>query len=93
MNIILITGASSGIGKEFALQMDEQFPNIDEFWLVARDYKKLSALSRTLKHKCRIFSCDITRDDSLDLIEDTLIYHNATEALIKQLLSDAKIEI
>ena len=33
MNVIVITGASSGIGREFALQMDPFFTNIDEFWL------------------------------------------------------------
>ena len=82
MNIILITGASSGIGKEFALQMDEHFSNIDEFWLVARDYERLTALSNTLKHKCRIFACDITQDNSLDLIEDTLIIKNATVRML-----------
>ena len=30
MNIAIITGASSGIGKEFARQMDSIFSNIDE---------------------------------------------------------------
>ncbi len=35
MNIVIITGASSGIGREFALQMDGHFNSIDEFWLVA----------------------------------------------------------
>ena len=36
MNIILITGASSGMGVEFALQLDNVFQNIDEIWLVAQ---------------------------------------------------------
>lgn len=82
MNIILITGASSGIGREFALQMDAYFPNIDEFWLVARDYDKLTSLSRNLKHKCRIFASDITKGENLDLIEDTLIIKNATVRML-----------
>lgn len=30
MNIIIITGASSGMGVEFALQLDEIFGSIDE---------------------------------------------------------------
>ena len=31
MNIVIITGASSGMGMEFARQMDAHFSNIDEF--------------------------------------------------------------
>ena len=30
MNIIMITGASSGMGLEFALQLDNVFDSIDE---------------------------------------------------------------
>ncbi len=36
MNIIIITGASSGMGLEFALQLDAIFDTIDEIWLIAR---------------------------------------------------------
>ena len=36
MNIIMITGASSGMGLEFALQLDNVFDSIDEIWLIAR---------------------------------------------------------
>ena len=48
MKIVIITGASSGIGKEFARQMDRYFTNIDEFWLVARRENKLEELSKHL---------------------------------------------
>lgn len=41
MNIILITGASSGMGVEFALQLDNVFHNIDEIWLIARRKKEM----------------------------------------------------
>ena len=39
MNIIIITGASSGMGLEFALQLDAIFDTIDEIWLIARRKK------------------------------------------------------
>lgn len=67
MNIILITGASSGIGKEFALQLDASFANIDEFWLVARNCKKLEDTARVIHHKTRLFPMDIT--DKYNLLE------------------------
>ena len=36
MKIALITGASSGLGKEFAIQIAKKFDYIDEIWLIAR---------------------------------------------------------
>ena len=37
MNIAIITGASSGLGREFALQLcHNSAAEIDEIWLLAR---------------------------------------------------------
>ena len=70
MKIALITGASSGIGMEFAKQMDEKFTNIDEFWLVARSEDKLRKLEESLLHKCRVFPMDVTDSKKLKELED-----------------------
>ena len=32
----VITGASSGLGKEYVNAIISQFPTVDAFWLVAR---------------------------------------------------------
>ncbi|MCM1568247.1 MAG: SDR family NAD(P)-dependent oxidoreductase [Roseburia sp.] len=72
MKIIMITGASSGIGREFALQMDDSFTNIEEFWLVARRKEKLQELAGQLKHRVRIFDMDMTREDRLDWLEENV---------------------
>ena len=72
MNIIMITGASSGIGMEFALQMDNHFDNIDELWLVARNRSRLEELAKVLQHKARIFSMDITKKENLDMLESVV---------------------
>lgn len=82
MNIVIITGASSGIGKEFALKMDSHFDSIDEFWLVARDRAKLRELAKALRHKTRIFAIDITSAPNLDVLEDTVIARNATVRML-----------
>lgn len=72
MNVIVITGASSGIGREFALQMDRYFTNIDEFWLISRDRQKLIETAAYMQHKTRILAMDITKDAQLERLEDTL---------------------
>lgn len=82
MNVIVITGASSGIGLEFALQMDNYFTNIDEFWLISRNREKLQEVSMLLKHKTRILAMDITKDAQLERLEDTLRDKNAVVRML-----------
>lgn len=77
MNIVIITGASSGIGREFARRMDLSFDNIDEFWLVARSKDKLEELAGTMRHDCRIWDIDLTDDTQLDKLESAVQKHNA----------------
>ncbi len=77
MNIAIITGASSGIGMEFALQMDSYFVTIDEFWLIARNREHLEEVARVLDHKTRIIAMDITDDKKQDVLEDLLVEKNA----------------
>ncbi len=86
MNIIVITGASSGIGREFALQMDAHFSNIDEFWLIARSEDKLKETAAQLKHTSRVIPIDVTDSEKLDELEDMLIEKNA---LIRILINGA----
>lgn len=71
-NVILITGASSGIGREFAAQMDLRFGNIDEFWLVARSKSKLEETAAQLAHRTRLFPMDLTDKRALEELENAL---------------------
>lgn len=86
MNIIIITGASSGIGREFARQMDYYFSNIDEFWLVARSNDKLQEVAASLQHPTRIFAMDVTEDAKLDYLEQTV---KEQEAVVRMLINCA----
>ncbi len=82
MNVIVITGASSGIGMEFALQMDQFFTNIDEFWLIARRRDKLQEIAKQMQHKTRVLAMDITNNAQLERLEDTLMEKNATVRML-----------
>ena len=65
MNIAVITGASSGLGEQFALKTDKQYPEIEEIWLIARREDKLKALSEKLSKKAKIISLDITDSEAM----------------------------
>ena len=60
--IALITGASSGIGLEFARQLDSDL-RIDEIWLCARRENRLQNLAQGLNKSTKIIAGDVT--DSL----------------------------
>ena len=69
MNIAIITGASSGLGREYARQL-AQDDSIEEFWLIARREERLTALKEELAPKaCRLFPLDLTEPDSFARIE------------------------
>ncbi len=82
MNIIVITGASSGIGMEFALQLDSHFEHIDEFWLIARNRDKMEEIAKGLRHASRIFSMDITHKDKLDVLENAIVQEKAVVRML-----------
>lgn len=85
-NIIIITGASSGIGQEFAITLDKGFTNIDEFWLISRNREKLQVVSKQLKHKTRILNMDITTEAQIERLQDTLMEH---DCIVRMLINCA----
>lgn len=76
MNIIIITGASSGLGQEFALQIDTAFSNIDEIWMIARRKERMEELAKVMEHKTRIISMDVTDEYAMDDFEELLEQSN-----------------
>ena len=43
MKIGIVTGASSGIGREFVYALDQEF-HLDEIWVIARRKERLKEL-------------------------------------------------
>lgn len=69
--IIIITGASSGFGSDFARQTDKLF-QFDEFWLIARREDKMRALAKELKTPCEVIKADLTSETDMKTISDKL---------------------
>ena len=64
MKIAVITGASSGMGKEFVLQLSRQ-KQFDEIWVIARREERLLALQNEVDTKIRAIPLDLTREESI----------------------------
>lgn len=63
-NVAVITGASSGIGREFVMQLLNR-DDIDEFWAIARDNERLEELKNGINKTVKIFSLDLSVDTEL----------------------------
>ena len=51
MKTAVITGASSGLGREFVRQFHSVFPEIERVWLIARRTDRLQELAEQLEEK------------------------------------------
>ena len=70
-NIAIVTGASSGIGKEFFLSLKGREP-LDEIWVIARSKEKLEALQAETDTPVRTFPIDLSVDGSFELVKAAL---------------------
>lgn len=62
--IAVITGASSGMGREFVIQLERE-KQFDEIWVIARRRDRLEALQKDLKTPIRPIALDLTKDESI----------------------------
>ncbi|TCT17012.1 hypothetical protein EDC18_101308 [Natranaerovirga pectinivora] len=77
MKIAVITGASSGLGNEFAKQISKKVKGIDELWLIARREDKLMALKESIKNvNCRVIPLDLTDRNTFTVYENLLKEHS-----------------
>ena len=88
MRLAIITGASSGLGREFALQITKKYASeFDEMWLIARRREQLEELVREVEAAgagrhitARAVPLDLTKTEDLDRLEAMLTEAAGTEA-------------
>ena len=72
MKIAIITGASSGMGREAARQLADRFSGLQEVWLIARRMDRMQELERTLPIPARCFAIDLTDASQRETLENEL---------------------
>ena len=71
MKIALVTGASSGLGREFVRQIAEQ-GKVEEIWAIARRRDRLEALQSISAVPIRVLALDLTRPGDMEYLRNTL---------------------
>ena len=65
MKIAVITGASSGMGREFVYQLDA-LEKFDEIWVIARRRERLEALASETRANIRPIAVDLTKEEGIE---------------------------
>lgn len=71
MKIAVITGASSGMGRDFVYAIDKEY-DLDELWVIARREERLKELQKDCKAKIRPIALDLIATDSYDVYKSML---------------------
>ena len=71
MKIAVITGASSGMGRDFAITIDKEY-DLDEIWVIARRKERLDELSGECRATVRAVALDLLDPDSYDIYSELL---------------------
>ena len=71
-NIAVVTGASSGIGKEF-LKLLLKERGLDELWAIGQSEDRLKEVKEFDKARVRVFAMDLTERKNLDIIEALIV--------------------
>ncbi len=80
MKIAIVTGASSGMGREFVLQLSG-YVQVDEIWVIARRREALESLREEVSVGIRPVPLDLSQAASFDTLS----------ALLKELQPDVKL--
>ncbi len=81
MKIAIVTGASSGMGKEFAEQIHGTYRSLDEIWMIARNLERLKTTALELQERkvpgertpiLRILPMDLCDEEDMKRLRELL---------------------
>ena len=72
MKTAIVTGASSGMGRECVIQLVDRFGGIEEIWAIARRHDRLEELAKELPVPMKILPFDLTDPAGLSGLEAEL---------------------
>ena len=71
MRIAVVTGASSGMGKEFVYQIQKKYPKIEEIWVIARREEELQKLPKS-PIPLQILPLDLAKEEDQKIYREKL---------------------
>lgn len=71
MNIAIVTGASSGLGREFVRQIAGK-ADVGEIWVIARREGRLSEIREECPVPVRVLPMDLVKQESIQRLEELL---------------------
>lgn len=86
MNIAIVTGASSGIGREFVTQIDHAYNKLNEIWVISRNQDRLLELQKNVRTPIKVIPLDLTMKNSFKVLEILL---SEKKPVIKMLVNSA----
>ena len=89
MKIAVITGASSGMGREFVKQVSKK-EKFDEIWVIARRKEALESLKSEVKAKLRPIPLDLKNPESFETYKELLAKDKPDVALLANIAGYGK---
>lgn len=88
--IAVVTGASSGLGREYVARIDES-EQVDEIWIIARRRERLEETAAATHHPVRILCADLATREGIERVIDALTAHRPDIRLLVSAAGFGKI--
>ncbi len=82
MKIAVVTGASSGLGREYVRQIVRRYPELEKIVVIARRKERLEALKSEISDKVEPLPLDLTQESSWKAYTDYLSENDADVRLL-----------